>query len=213
MALPFAPGQTILHRIPFIDDAGRFPPAITDVKPMVVVEDTPELVSLYLPAGTPTILAVPLQPGQPRPWLQGEWKLVRSSWDRWNTLFLMVPGDWHAIWVMWTPEFEFLGWYVNLQEPLDRTRIGFDSRDLWLDIVVAPGCSWRWKDEDEVERVVERGVLQRATADRARAEGLSVIQRIEARAWPFVDDWLDWRPDPVWPAPTLPQDDVLVLDP
>lgn len=42
----FAPGDVILYRLPFVDDSGRSKPTITDVKPMVVVEDSETLISL-----------------------------------------------------------------------------------------------------------------------------------------------------------------------
>ena len=49
---------------------------------------------------------------------------------------------------MWTPAWEFLGWYVNLEEPFRRTPLGFDVRDLQLDILVDPERKWRWKDSE-----------------------------------------------------------------
>ena len=210
----FQRGQSILHRIPLVAESGEYGPIICDVKPMVVVEDTAELVSLWLPAGTPTILSRPIVPGQPRPWLEGEYKLVDSVWDRWNQLMLMVPGQWRATWVWWTPDWEFLGWYVNLEEPFRRTPLGFDARDLWLDVVADAERRWRWKDEDELERVIEHGLLSEAVAARARAEGEAAIADIERGAWPFTDNMRDWRPDPTWPTPTLkdtPRADLLAI--
>ena len=41
---------------------------------------------------------------------------------------------------------------------------------------------------------------------RDRAEGERVIARVEAGQSPFDSEWLDWRPDPAWPLPTLPLD-------
>ena len=210
----FRPGDVVIHRIPLVAENGEYAPVIVDVKPMVVVEDSAELVSLWLPAGTPTKLSLPITPDQPRPWLDGEWKLVDAVWERWNALFLMVPGQWRATWVWWTPEWEFLGWYVNLQEPLRRTPIGFDTRDLWLDVVADPDRRWRWKDEDDLARCVERGLISPPVAGRARAEGEAAIAAIERGDWPFTDGMRDWRPDPAWPAPTLavaPPDRLLAI--
>ena len=53
----------------------------------------------------------------------------------------MVPGQWRATWVWWTTSWDFPGSYVNLEEPFRRTPLGFDSRDLQLDIVVDAECS------------------------------------------------------------------------
>ena len=217
---PFESGEIVLHRMPFVDESGSQAPQICDVKPMVVVEDGPALISLFLPAHTPTKLAVPFTKGRPKPRLHGEgqpsdliWFPRSRSWARledsvlkqWNALFLIVPGAWRAPWLRWTPEWDFLGWYVNLQEPIRRTPIGFDVRDLDLDILVDPERRWRWKDEDELEGSVEAGVISAAVADRTRAEGLAAVADIEAGAWPFTEEMSAWRPDPAWPQPTLPE--------
>lgn len=113
---------------------------------------------------------------------------------------------------MWTPNWDFLGWYVNLQEPAVRTPLGFDTRDLWLDMLVAPDRSWRWKDEDEVERVVKTGVVKAETMDEARAEGLRVAESIANGAPPFVESWRTWRPNPDWRLPSLPERGLYELD-
>lgn len=197
----FRRGDVVMYRTLVVAENGECAPAVADVRPSVVVEDTPELISLWLPPGTPTKLSRPIVPEQPRPWLDGEWELVDAVWERWNMLTLKVPDQWRATWVWWTPDWEFLGWYVNLEEPLRRTPLGFDLRDLWLDIVVDAERNWQWKDEDEVERVVERGLMSEAVADRIRREGEAVIADIERGAWPFTGDIRDWRPDPSWPTP------------
>ena len=200
----FARGETVLHRIPFVDESGLSgPPVIADVKPMVVVEDSDALVSLWLPAGTRTKLPIPLDRDQPKPWREGEWTLADSAWKRWSALFLTVPGEWRSTWVMWTPEMEFLGWYVNLQEPLERTPLGFDTRDLQLDIRVDTNREWTWKDIDDLERSVETGVISQPVADRAWAEGHRAVADIEAGRWPFTEEWAAWEPDPDWPVPEL----------
>lgn len=201
----FPTGSVILHQTPFVDESGASgPPVICDVKPMVVIEDSPEMVCLWLPAGTPTKLSLPVPRDRPKPWRPGEWELVDSTWSRWNAVFLMRAADWHATWVWWSCDWEFLGWYVNFQEPFVRTHDGFHVRDLQLDIVVAPDRSWRWKDVDDLERSVDLGVISRPIADRARAEADGVIERIGIGESPFTDDWAVWRPDSTWPSPSMP---------
>ena len=61
---------------------------------------------------------------------------------------------------MRTPEWRFLGWYVNLQAPLVIRGDRFDTTDWALDIMVDPDGSWRWKDEDEFVRAIELGCLR-----------------------------------------------------
>ena len=114
------------------------------------------------------------------------------------------PGDAHAIGLFWQgPTWEFLGWYGNLQEPLRRTRIGFDSADQALDVQIAPDRTWRWKDEDEFASVQERGVISARDAVAIRDEGERVIAAVEANLWPFNAGWEHWRPDPAWPIPRI----------
>lgn len=213
-SLRYQRGDAIIHRIPLVAENGEYGPVIVDVKPMVVVEDTADLISLWLPPGTPTKLSLPIVRDQPIPWLEGEWELVDSVWERWNALFLMVPGQWRATWVWWTPEWEFLGWYINLQEPIRRTPLGFDARDLWLDVVADAERDWRWKDEDHLQRVLDRGLISKPVAERVRAEGEAAIADIERGAWPFTDEIRNWRPDPTWPTPGyahIPTDQLLAI--
>lgn len=209
----FRPGEVVIHRVPHIVENGVNPPVIASVRPVVVVEDSAALVSLWQPAGTPTKNSQPLDRDQPKPWLDGEWELVDGAW-RWNTLMFMVPGQWRATWAWWDADWKFLGWYVNLEEPFRRTPFGFDARDLQLDVVIDPDRRWRWKDEDDLARCVERGLISPPVAARARAEGEAAIAAIERGGWPFTDEMRDWRPDPAWPAPTLaaaPPDRLLAI--
>ena len=74
-----------------------------------------------------------------------------------------------------------IGWYVNLQQPLRRTPLGFEAMDMMLDVVVEPDLTWRWKDEDEFADLLDRGLVDAATGDRVRREGEAVIGRVERR--------------------------------
>src|SRR5258708_7659187 len=64
--------------------------------------------------------------------------LADSAWWA-DTLRLMFSGRSHSVWLTWRPDGGFVGYYVNLEEPFRRTRIGFDTNDHTLDIVVTPG--------------------------------------------------------------------------
>jgi hypothetical protein len=85
---------------------------------------------------------------------------------------------------------------VNFEQPLRRSRVGFDTFDEKLDLIVRPDGSYRWKDEDELEQAAALGLVD---ADEVRAEAQRVI-----REWPFPTGWEHWRPDPSWPVPQLP---------
>ena len=201
----FVPGQPVLYRGPHVDDSGiTGPPVICDLKPVTVVEDSAAVISLFLQAGTPTLMSKPNVAGAPKPWNPGEWELIEAAWDRWNTLYLQVPGEWRSTWVMWSPDWRFLGWYVNLQEPLRRTRWGFDVRDLQLDILVAADRTWKWKDEDDFERSIECGLISAEHAAQVRESAAASIRDIECGAWPFETEIADWRPDSGWARRSLP---------
>jgi len=184
---------------------------VTFALPVRVVEDGPELTMLYLAAGTP-IKARAMSDGTPiprdMPYLERQ-RLPIAVGDRvWkdkNVLILARPGEAHDIRLFWSEEgWTFRGWYVNLQRPLARVWVGFDTEDHVLDIFVEPDGSWRWKDDDEFVVAVEIGRFSAQEASAIRAEGERVIADIEARRWPFDAGYEDWRPDPAWGIPAMP---------
>jgi uncharacterized protein len=175
------------------------------VRPVTVVEDLPERSVLFLAAGTPTKRRV--QPdGSPisraLPYEQRftqPWRLGDGTWGDRHTLLVTPIGAAHSLWLFWTESWAFLGWYVNLQEPMRRTRLGFDTVDHVLDLWIEPDLQWSWKDEHELEAATRLGRFSAGEAAAIRAEGDRVIS-----AWPFPTGWEDWRPDPAWPIPELP---------
>jgi hypothetical protein len=128
-----------------------------------------------------------------------------KEWDV-STLWLMRPNDWHAIWVSWHDDGEPWGWYVNLQEPFRRTRRGFRTMDLMLDILMYPDGTWEWKDVADFEGLLERDLIDQATDKRIRDEAQRVIEQVKTNAAPFNEPWHAWRPDPSWEIPVLPAD-------
>ena len=184
---------------------------VTNALPVRVVEDGPELTMLYLAAGTPIkTRAMPDGTPVPRdlPYVERQ-KLPVVVGDRvWttnNVLILHRPGEAHDVRLFWNGESgEFRGWYVNLQDPLRRVGVGFDTADHVLDIFVEPDGRWRWKDEDELTTAVEIGRFSAREAEEIRAEGEQAICDIEARAWPFTAGYESWRPDPAWEIPMMP---------
>lgn len=181
-------------------------------RPMTVVSDEGDSASLWFPHGT-RWMAPTTPETRPRESTRGErlatclelgdWAFVEYAWDV-STLMFVREGDWHALWISWLETGEHLGWYVNLQRPVRRTRCGFETMDLALDLVFDPDRSWRWKDQDELELFVERGVFDAAMAERIRAEALDVVARAERDEPPFSEPWPEWRPDPTWSKPELP---------
>lgn len=174
-------------------------------RPATVVGDTPDLVAAYLAPGMRWIRPVHVRDGEPLRMPASDWALEAATWTGARMLHLMAPGEAHAIHLWWlAPDWHFGGWYVNLQDPMRRTPLGFDYMDHMLDIVIEPDLSWRWKDEAELDEAVSTGLVTPAWADEVRREGERVIERLEARQSPFCDGWESWEPDPVWPVPELP---------
>jgi hypothetical protein len=125
------------------------------------------------------------------------------------SLRIWQPGSAHAVHIHWRGD-EWLpdGFYVNLQEPVTETPQGFETTDLFLDIVVDADLNWRWKDEDELEEAVAVGRITPREAEAVRIEGERVAADIESRRWPFDGSFDDWRPDPAWPLPALPKERI-----
>jgi Protein of unknown function (DUF402) len=166
------------------------------------VQDRPERRLLYAPPGM--VFKCPVKadgtwqrvPDEP-------WALGDRTWTEHHCLSFSWQGVAHTPILFWNEDWEFAGWYVNLERPLRPTPIGWDYMDDMLDIDVEPDRTWRWKDEDELAYCVERGLYTSARAVEIRAEGERAIARLERREEPFGDEWIGWRPDPAWPVPAL----------
>lgn len=159
-------------------------------RPWIVVQDDPDELVLWIPAGTPT--RVPGGSGIPR----DDWELEDGTFTR-AALRIARPGQLHSI-LLFEGE-TGLEWYVNLERPLRRSRVGFDHLDRELDLLARPDGTWEWLDEDEFEEAQALGVIDPVEAAEIRAEGERVLAQ-----WPFPTGWEDWRPDPAWPLPELP---------
>ncbi len=170
-----------------------------------VVQDTPDLLALYWPVGTPT--RSPIRRPTMEDQLFNHIQLEDRNWTDTDVLMLVTPGEAHAIQVMWVAgQKELRDWYVHLQEPMRRTALGFDTMDQILDVVISPDRSrWRWKDEDEFREAEAIGVYSYAEARAIEAEGQRVIELIKANASPFCDGWENWSPPADWTIPRLPE--------
>jgi hypothetical protein len=182
-------------------------------RPARVVQDDGELLVLWCPGGTPwKVAATPphrTSPDGRTAWYAdlltgGDWVLTDAIW-RTPTLWLVRESDWYAVWVAVLGSADGWQWYVNLQEPFVRTPSGIRATDLMLDVVVDPDRSWRLKDEADFEALLSHGLVDAQTAAAVRLDAERSIERIEQGDWPFDGSWLDWRPDPAWPLPELPE--------
>jgi protein associated with RNAse G/E len=140
--------------------------------------------------------------------LLDSWAFTQREWET-DTLQIWPKDAWHSIWVSWKPDGSRWGFYGNIQQPYERTRRGFRTMDLVLDVLVELDGSWRLKDEDELATYVRRGVVDTELERRIRAEADVIVEKLERRGPPFDGSFEDWRPDPDWPTPVLPDDWLL----
>lgn len=170
--------------------------------PHLVVEETSELVVLYVPPGTLGRRPRHAFIEDPEQLRTLRWDHVEHVWRGTHALRLLRPGTAHCLYLFWAEDdWEFRGWYVNLQAPFVRSALAFDTRDHALDVVVEPDGRWRWKDEDHLELATSLGAFTPDEAAAIRAEGERVLEQ-----WPFPTGWEEWRPNPTWQLPTLPAD-------
>jgi predicted RNA-binding protein associated with RNAse of E/G family len=132
-------------------------------------------------------------------------------WQKSRFLIVKKPGKYFSTYLMWHDvSDQFRGWYVNFERPFTRAPIGVDTLDLELDLIINPDHTWHWKDKEEFEEGVRRGVISKNTAWQVELAKEEVLRRLATRTFPFDGSWIDWQPDDAWGIPTLPPDWRLV---
>ncbi|MFE6778077.1 DUF402 domain-containing protein [Streptomyces sp. NPDC057702] len=211
-AAHWAPGEQVLWRY---RANGR--DRIHICRPVTVVQDTDDLLAVWLAADTPCVKPLladgteihhePLTTRYTKPRT-----VSPCHWLGTGVLKLARPADPWSVWLFWDRGWRFRNWYVNLEEPRARWSGGVDSEDHFLDIAVYPDRSWEWKDEDEFAQAQRVGLMSPHQAARVRSAGRAVTDLIDSWGAPFREGWEDWRPDPTWPVPDLPADWHRTLD-
>ena len=173
------------------------------VRPVTVVQDTADLIVLYMMPGT--IYRYPRLPdGSAIPFfLPDTWILVDRVWHGGGALYLTKPGDWYVLIGFFNDENTAITtWYINLQMPYQRTIHGFDYLDQELDIVINQDLTeWSWKDEAAFTESQRRGRIDAAAAQQIRAVGEHIIEQLAAAQFTLPKDWQEWKPCPDWPTP------------
>ena len=148
-----------------------------------------------------------------------------SSWDRWQEtltnslrmeryiwhsnrlLLILEPQKYYSTIYFWDDgSGEFLYYYINFQLPYRRSHCGVDTFDLEIDLIIYPDFSFEWKDVDDYNEGIERGVILNKwmqEIDKAKQE---IFMKMEKREYPLDDSWLKWKPDVNWQQPKLPAD-------
>ncbi|MFG2749399.1 cytidylyl-2-hydroxypropylphosphonate hydrolase [Streptomyces xanthophaeus] len=202
-------GEQILWR--YRDHAPGLKGQVHICRPVTVVQDTDELLAVWMAPGTECVKPVladgtsvheePLATRYTAPRTT-----TRSRWFGAGVLKLARPGEPWSVWLFWDKDWRFKNWYVNLEQPLARWAGGVDSEDHFLDIAVYPDRSWKWLDEDEFAQAQRCGLMDREQARRVREAGHAATGVISRWGAPFSGGWQDWRPDPAWGIPALPED-------
>lgn len=178
---------------------------------MIVVEDSPSLTVLLQAAGSPVKRRSGLRggPDPARPMmLPGGWdggyedrtwtkNTVRAhSWARGYSII----RDWNS------GEQAHEGWYVNLEAPWVRTSLGFDTKDLVLDVTVSDDLAEHaFKDEDEFAWARANGLLTETEVALGREQALLAIDDLRDRRELFDEAlWRRWVPRLPAVPPSLP---------
>ena len=191
----FAPGESVALREVW---RGR----VWGARAATIVEDREDQTTFFVPAETVRMTA--MRDGTALRIPQDGYELARRTTGELPVLSFGWPEIAFGTLLFFDPDGRARNWYVNLQEPLRRSDLGFDFLDLKLDVVVELDGTWRWKDEDELAEAIELGLLRAEDEAHLRAEGERAVRQILGREPPFDRDWTSWRPDPEWPAPSLP---------
>lgn len=187
--------------------------AVWTAWPAVLVEDSEELAALWIPAGTRW--RAPVWPsGAPGriPSADG-WTMREQVWRPPGVLMLAPSGEPFAVRIECDAANDqggesrgSAGFYVDLTQPLGRSRLGFDTFDHVLDLVIDADGGARWKDEDELAEAVRLGVFTPPQAREFRVTGERALELARRREPPFDARWDGWRPDAAWTLPALPED-------
>lgn len=140
----------------------------------------------------------------------GEWELAPGLWQDTELLLWKPPAAWFSINAFFVPDGagrRLRNWYVNFEHPTRRTKDGFDTFDLAVDLVIGPDLTrLHWKDLDEYAHARRLGIVSDTEHQAVELARAQVLALLEDRAGPFADAdrWAAWRWDAAWPPPRLP---------
>jgi hypothetical protein len=197
-------GATTLLRYRYPDGS------IQAALPMRVVRHEPDLLVSWLAPGTSVrywATEAGLDPRELPLEQRFETRLTSAprSWAGTGALHVLRPEEPFQVLLFWDEQQRFSHWYVNLERPAARTGDRFDSVDRQLDLVISAAGEARWKDLDEAAFAVGTPYLPLDDLVAARQDGAAILADLPG----FLDryrEWTEFRPDPSWVAPILPDD-------
>ncbi len=203
------PGRTVLWRYTRPGHPSE------SVRPVRVVRDDADGLVAWLAAGSPVLRPV-LADGRDLRSVPMEERFDHARHGRANRLDVwrghgvlkVAPAGlpW-SVWVFRDDE-GFRGWYVNLESVHERRGDELRTQDHVLDLVVQADRTTTRKDEDELAAAVAQGRFTAAEAAGFAEDAAAMEARVRRWDAPFRDGWEHWQPDPDWPVPQLPADDV-----
>src|SRR4029453_5918476 len=94
-------------------------------RPAPIVDDATSQLVLFIPAGIHWM--APFDDGRRLKVQQADYRLKPQPYDEAHVLSLSWPKTRYAVLLFFHPDWSPWSWYVNLQDPLRRTAIGFDT--------------------------------------------------------------------------------------
>jgi predicted RNA-binding protein associated with RNAse of E/G family len=198
------PGDVISWR-------GIYRERIWHVQPTILVRDSPTETVLTLLPGTECIAEETYPKGKKngqRRWyfVDHDWKLAKYTWNTNRLLLIFEPQKYYSIILFWNHQNnDFLCYYVNFQLPFKRNLSAVDTLDLDIDLIINPDLSYEWKDIEDYQNAIAHGLILPEWSRGIETATDEIMARLEMRQYPFDGSWLDWKPDPAWQPPTLPQ--------
>jgi len=198
------PGEIISWR-------GIYRSRVWHAQTVIVVSDAPDETVLALLPGTECMSPEGYSLGKnsyKRRWnfKEKDWQLEKYSWHTNRLLLLLEPEKYYSTMYFWNEERdEFLCYYINFQLPFRRVACGIDTLDLDLDLIIRPDFTYKWKDVDDYEKAIEHGVIFPEWMQGIEEAKSEIFERCEKCHYPFDGSWLNWKPDPSWSPPTLPE--------
>ena len=178
------------------------------VRPVTIIQDSPELIVFYIAPGTTFKHPRKLNIDEvPQHLVANDWRMVDKTWNGGGALYISKPGEPYMIIGFRNDDnTEFQRWYVNLQDPLIRTRLGFDYLDMELDIEIDKSLSeWHWKDEDKFKDLVAKGIISEPKAGNLRKVGKDIANNIVNEP-SIITSWIGWTPSSDFSIPPIPND-------
>lgn len=206
------PGDTALIR-----NIARSDGTVTTAIPAIVISDTPQLLALYIPAGTRYknnwVVAPADREASVASSVPSAQRAYRNLVMQSDSIRLYLSGCGFSIGLNFDAAGEFNGWYGNMEEPFVRTDLGIYTRDLALDVVADATGRWRWKDEEEFMRRLALGIDSPEQHAQVRRAGLEFVARLEHNRWPFNAGWRHWQPPYGWHKRHLPANWAVLTSP